>query len=163
MGTHEACVNVVKLSAAESGHNLAWIPRWLLRKFTYKLTISSPRLTLKCNVSKSPIIPVSDIWGAMDKEHSTSHLVQRWADVIRGSGRSCSTAIPPGSLRRFSPSLISMLICSNLCPDRQSGKSGGDPDARAHEIRKRRQEARILARQAVPWNDSHIVRPFWTF
>ena len=46
--------------------------------------------------------------------------------------------------------LISMLICSDLCPDRQSGKSGGDPDARAHEIRKRRQEARILARQAVP-------------
>ena len=58
---------------------------------------------------------------------------------------------------------ICMLICSNLCPDRQSGKSGGDPDARAHEIRKQRQEARILARQAVPWNDSHIVRPFWTF
>jgi len=46
--------------------------------------------------------------------------------------------------------VISMLICSDLCPDCQSGKSGGDPDARAHEIRKRRQEARILARQAVP-------------
>jgi hypothetical protein len=45
---------------------------------------------------------------------------------------------------------ISTVICSNLRPDRQSGKSGGDPDARAHEIRKRRQEARILARQEVP-------------
>jgi len=43
-----------------------------------------------------------------------------------------------------------MLICSDLCLDRQSGKSGGDPDVRAHEIRKQRQEARILARQAVP-------------
>jgi len=56
-----------------------------------------------------------------------------------------------------------MLICSDLCPDRQSGKLDGDPDARAHEIRKWRQEARILVQQAVLWNDSHIVRPFWTF
>ena len=45
---------------------------------------------------------------------------------------------------------ISMLICSNLCPDCQSSKSGGDPDARAHKIQKRRQEARILVQQAVP-------------
>jgi len=51
----------------------------------------------------------------------------------------------------------------NLPPDRYSGKSGGDPGARAHEIQKRRPEARNRDWEEVPRNSKDIARPFFDF
>jgi hypothetical protein len=60
---------------------------------------------------------------------------------------------------------VSIVIFLNLPPDRFSGKSGGVPDARAHEIQKRRPEARNRDWEEVPRNGTskHIARPFFDF
>ena len=53
-------------------------------------------------------------------------------------------------------------ILSYLPPDRYSGKSGGDPDVRAHEIQKRRPETRNRGWEEVPRNGKD-ARPFFNF
>ena len=53
-----------------------------------------------------------------------------------------------------------MLICSDLRADRQSGKSGGDSDARAHEIQR---EAKNPGGGEVPQTSETAKRPFWNF
>jgi len=58
---------------------------------------------------------------------------------------------------------ISIVIFLNLPPDRFSGKSGGDPDARAHKTQKRRPEARNRDWEEVPRNGKGIARPFFDF
>jgi len=58
---------------------------------------------------------------------------------------------------------ISIVIFLNLPPDRYSGKSGGDPDARAHKIQKRRPEARNRDWEEGPRNGKDIARPFFDF
>ena len=56
--------------------------------------------------------------------------------------------------------VLSMLICSDLQADHQSGKSGGDPATRAHEIQR---EAENLGGGEVPWTNETAERPFWDF
>ena len=56
--------------------------------------------------------------------------------------------------------VLSMLICSDLRADCQSGKSGGDPAARAHEIQR---EAENLGGGEVPRTNETAERPFWDF
>ena len=58
---------------------------------------------------------------------------------------------------------ISIVIFLNLPSDRFSGKSGGDPDVRAHEIQKRRLEARNRDWGEEPRNAKSVVGPFFDF
>ena len=55
---------------------------------------------------------------------------------------------------------VSMLICSDLRADRQSGKSGGDPDAGGHEIQR---EARNPGGGELPRTSKTAERLFWDF
>ena len=55
---------------------------------------------------------------------------------------------------------LSMLICSDLRADRQSGKSGGDPDAGGHEIQR---EARNPGGGELPRTSKTAERLFWDF
>ena len=67
-------------------------------------------------------------------------------------------ALSGGKSRKFLG--ISKLICSDLRADRQSGKSGGDPDARAHEIQR---EAKNPGGGEVPRTSETPERPFLGF
>ena len=59
--------------------------------------------------------------------------------------------------------MVSIVIFLNLPPDRFSGKSGGVPDARGHEIQKRWPEARNRDKEEMPQDGKHIARPFFDF